>query len=197
MQEYADGLVLDCGAGYPTQSFANVVQFDMFRFPSTDVAGDALRLPFADSSFDAVISQAVLEHVTDPFAYAREVLRVLKPGGKVLVDAAFMQPVHAYPHHYFNTTLMGLGEVMQPFEVIEEGVAPHQKPWVMLNWVLQRYVAGLSSERDRKAMLKSTVGDILKKLGQGAPQPPFDSLTSQAEQELAAGVYFLGRKPSE
>ncbi len=44
-------------------------------------AGDVQRLPFADASFDAVISCDVLEHVPDDAAAVREMLRVTRPGG--------------------------------------------------------------------------------------------------------------------
>jgi SAM-dependent methyltransferase len=42
----------------------------------------AENLPFADESFDAVISYDVLEHVVDPFGALAEIARVLKPGGR-------------------------------------------------------------------------------------------------------------------
>jgi ubiquinone/menaquinone biosynthesis C-methylase UbiE len=42
---------------------------------------DALTYPFPDGSFDACISDYVLEHVADPEAHFAEVARVLKPGG--------------------------------------------------------------------------------------------------------------------
>jgi SAM-dependent methyltransferase len=42
---------------------------------------DGLRLPFADSSFDACVSNYVLEHVEDPAQHLREVARVLREGG--------------------------------------------------------------------------------------------------------------------
>lgn len=43
--------------------------------------GDATRLPFADGSFDVVITSEVLEHIQDDVAAIGEMLRVLKPGG--------------------------------------------------------------------------------------------------------------------
>ena len=47
--------------------------------------GDAERLPFPDAMFDLVTCQTVLIHVRDPRAVVREMVRVLKPGGAVLV----------------------------------------------------------------------------------------------------------------
>lgn len=43
--------------------------------------GDATKLPFADDSFDKVITSEVLEHVQDDVAAISEMIRVLKPGG--------------------------------------------------------------------------------------------------------------------
>lgn len=44
--------------------------------------GDATRLPFADASFDVVITSEVLEHIQDDVAAIAEMTRVLKPGGR-------------------------------------------------------------------------------------------------------------------
>lgn len=45
---------------------------------------DASRLPFSDSSFDVAVCIEVLEHLFDPRAAAVEILRVLRPGGKLI-----------------------------------------------------------------------------------------------------------------
>ena len=49
------------------------------------VEGDAHHLPFADATFDAVHCERVLMHLEDPPLAIREMLRVLRPGGRILV----------------------------------------------------------------------------------------------------------------
>ncbi len=49
------------------------------------VAASADRLPYPDASFDAVVTDSVLEHLDDPRAALQEWARVLRPGGTVLV----------------------------------------------------------------------------------------------------------------
>lgn len=73
------------------------------------VAGDAMRLPFADASFDAVTISFGIRNVVDPDACMREMLRVTRPGGRLVicefshipvrvVDRAFTQYlVHVMP----------------------------------------------------------------------------------------------------
>lgn len=47
---------------------------------------DALALPFAEASFDVVLSGGLLEHFRDPVAVVREMVRVLRPGGLLYAD---------------------------------------------------------------------------------------------------------------
>ncbi len=51
------------------------------------VAGDMMRMPFADESFDCVTCGWVIEHLPDPRPGLREIGRVLKPGGRALILA--------------------------------------------------------------------------------------------------------------
>jgi SAM-dependent methyltransferase len=50
------------------------------------VEGDALRMPFPDAHFDAVIAAEVLEHIPDDEAAMAEIARVVRPGGLVAVS---------------------------------------------------------------------------------------------------------------
>ncbi|WP_040494216.1 class I SAM-dependent methyltransferase [Ilumatobacter nonamiensis] len=55
-------------------------EIDIARFKGV-LRGDATKLPFADGSFDKVITSEVLEHIQDDVTAIAEMVRVLKPGG--------------------------------------------------------------------------------------------------------------------
>ena len=56
-------------------------------------AADAMRLPFADDSFDAVTMSFGLRNVSSVEAALEEFLRVTRPGGRLVV-CEFSQPVN-------------------------------------------------------------------------------------------------------
>ncbi|WP_264668753.1 demethylmenaquinone methyltransferase [Arthrobacter sp. VKM Ac-2550] len=69
-----------------------MLQVGKRRRPDIDfVAGDATSLPFADNSFDAVTISFGLRNVNEPRKALQEMLRVTKPGGR-LVIAEFSSP---------------------------------------------------------------------------------------------------------
>jgi SAM-dependent methyltransferase len=98
------GAVLDWGCGYGQVSNLlqaaglDVTAFDyqpdavegprpMERYPHLSVwlSPEPWRLPFADRSFDAVLSCGVLEHVAEPDRSLEEIRRILRPGGTFYV----------------------------------------------------------------------------------------------------------------
>jgi len=54
--------------------------------------GNALRLPFADQSFDLIVCSEVLEHIPNYEAALKEVARVLKPGGQLVISVPRFWP---------------------------------------------------------------------------------------------------------
>ena len=106
-----------------------------------------------------------------------------------LIDAAFMQPYHGDPDHYFNMTRSGLREILQGFEIEELGVRPYQNPSLGLIMQIETVMPFVSSAvwRDR---LKRAL-HLLKEDGEF-----FDSCLGEVGRDtIAAGVYALARKP--
>ena len=46
---------------------------------------DAKDLPYSDQSFDGVVSNSIIHHLPDPMAAVREISRVIRPGGLILI----------------------------------------------------------------------------------------------------------------
>src|SRR5690606_19278094 len=66
------------------------------------------KLPVPSQTYDLVLSTQVLEHVQDPSAYLNEALRVLQPGGRLVLTTHGVFPDHACPHDYQRWTADGL-----------------------------------------------------------------------------------------
>lgn len=79
------------------------VCLDIAPGADVDVVGDlhALSDDWTDK-FDAFVAFAVFEHLERPWIAAREVARVLKPGGRFLVSTHQCFPIHAYPNDFFR-----------------------------------------------------------------------------------------------
>jgi SAM-dependent methyltransferase len=138
----AGGRILDAGAGtqryreycthlvYVSQDFGKYdgtgdsrgLQTGVFDYGKLDIISDITAIPTPDDCFDAVLCTEVLEHVPLPEDALRELVRVLKPGGRLILTAPFVSFTHVAPYHYctgfnryfFQTHLEALG-----MEIIE------------------------------------------------------------------------------
>jgi SAM-dependent methyltransferase len=72
--------------------------------------GDGCSMHFKDASFDTVLNVQVLEHVFEPNAMMREMCRVLKPGGHLIILVPQTATLHLIPHHYYNFTRFWIKE---------------------------------------------------------------------------------------
>lgn len=67
---------------------------------SNDFVGDALAIPFRDETFDAVLSIGVLHHTPAPLEGLEECIRVLKPGGSLVVALYNYDNPYRYVYRY-------------------------------------------------------------------------------------------------
>ncbi len=122
VERLPDGAIaVDLGGGDRRFGDPRVINLEYMRFELPDLFADGLRLPFRTGSLDLVLSQAVLEHVPDPQQAVDEMRRVLRPGGTLYCEVAFMQPLHAVPSHYFNVTIFGLQHLLRDWDIVESG----------------------------------------------------------------------------
>ena len=121
---------------------ARVVAFDVFTSPWTAFIADAHRIPLADKSVDAVVVQAVLEHVLEPPAIVSEIQRILTPGGLVYAETPFLQQVHAGPYDFIRYTSSGHRYLFRAFDEIASG--PVAGPGTELVWSIDHMVRGLT-----------------------------------------------------
>ena len=104
------GTVLDLGCGSkPYRSFFEAslyVGMDVAQSghdhtrESIDVYYNGKVFPFSDNTFDSLVCFEVLEHVFEPKILLKEIYRVLKPGGLLLLTAPFSWDEHEQPYDY-------------------------------------------------------------------------------------------------
>lgn len=166
------------------------------RFVETDIAVsrrvamvcDGHDLPFADGTFDAVVAQAVLEHVLDPFRCVDEMHRVLKPGGLVYAETAFMQGVHGGRYDFMRFTHLGHRRLFRRFEEVESGASCG--PGMALGWSYRYFWRSLATTRLGRAAAQLWSGYT------GFFWKAFDHLLIDRPRALdnASAVYFLGTR---
>jgi SAM-dependent methyltransferase len=192
--KHKDGLILDCGAGRRDVYFENVVNYEIVGYDSTDVIGVGEQLPFESNTFDAVFSIAVLEHVRDPFRCAAEIARVLKRGGELYCCMPFLQPLHGFPHHYFNATPQGARRLFEDMLRVESVSVPRAlHPIWALSWILRSWSEGLD-DPTRSAFLDMKVKELMV-----PPEPLLthsfaSELSPEKHLELAAGTVLKAVK---
>ncbi len=109
-------VLLNIGSGSPSESkFYEdrkflAINFDInAKYLGVDVIGDAHSLPFKDNSIDIITSFEVFEHLKNPFVAAKEIFRVVKPGGCLIGSVAFLKQYHS---SFFHMTHMGVIELL-------------------------------------------------------------------------------------
>jgi SAM-dependent methyltransferase len=86
---------------------------DPVENPHAELKGAVEALPVGDGSVDVVLCSQVLEHVEDPAQAVRELFRVLRPGGWLLLTTHGAYYYHPRPADYWRWTHTGLEKVLR------------------------------------------------------------------------------------
>lgn len=116
-------VVLDLGCGnkpgYHKPIKGKIICFDKFKNKITHVAGDADQLPFRADSFDKIISVNSFYYFKSPFSVAKDLRRILKKGGKIVLVLPFFYPIHDAPVDKYRFTEYGLRALLGEYFKIE------------------------------------------------------------------------------
>jgi demethylmenaquinone methyltransferase/2-methoxy-6-polyprenyl-1,4-benzoquinol methylase len=100
--------------------------------PVRFVAGDALRLPFADQTFDAVTISFGLRNVADLDAALAEMRRVTRPGGRLVIcEFGHLRPaaLNTFYERYLAAALPAVAKRLSPAGDAYEYLAESIKDW--------------------------------------------------------------------
>jgi len=87
------------------------------RYPEVDIQA----LPYDDNVFGVVVSDQVLEHVTDPRQAVKESLRVVRPNGLIIHTTCFLNPIHLFPVDMWRFSPEALIQLAAGAELMEAG----------------------------------------------------------------------------
>lgn len=202
--------ILDAGAGecqfkkfcnhlqYIAQDFAlyngsgaSGLQTGTWDNSKLDIISDIAAIPVENASFDAVMCIEVLEHVPDPVSALKEITRVLKPDGYLLITAPFASLTHFAPYHFatgFNRYFYEHHLHLLDFEIIDIEINGNYFEFLAqevrrLNTIAERYTSKKLNKIERffeRQFLK-----VLQK---------FSNWDKNSAELLAYGVQVFARK---
>jgi len=197
------GLVLNLSAGGSAEKIGNIVEVEFALFRHTDIIADAHILPFVDECFEGIISMNAFEHYHNPNQVAADLMRVLKPGGWVVVQTAFLQPEHEYPWHFYNATSEGMKLWFKHFTIDEVRISENFNPLYALSWLAAECEAALRSDASSKAAdkfrsssMKSFIDHWIKgNVQESDLWEEFRDLSQASQRPIAAGFELIATKP--
>jgi len=182
------------GAGmeeFRAQKNIHFIDTDVAFGPLTKAIADAHSLPLNNGSVDAVVAQAVLEHVAEPERCVSEIHRVLRPGGYLYAETPFLEPAHSTPYDFHRFTFIGYRRLFRSFSVL--GMGPVGGPAQALAHQWASMLSCFGSTRVVRGLMfvfARLSGFWLKYLDRQLNRNP-------RALHCAFGLYFLGRKADQ
>jgi len=128
------GVIYDLGCGeapykefflkYASQ-YVGVDWAESYHNTKADIVADLnVPLPIEDEIVDTVISISVLEHLREPQNMLNEAFRILKPGGRIILQVPWQWWVHEAPYDYFRFTPYAFKYMLEKIGFVDVSVEP-------------------------------------------------------------------------
>ena len=78
-----------------------------------DIWGNAVFLPVKTGSIDTVFASMVLEHISEPDVFMKEISRILKPNSKLILLTPQSYPLHHEQFDFYRFTKLGIKYLME------------------------------------------------------------------------------------
>lgn len=133
------GIMVDVGCGskpYAAFFFHSALRYVGIDLPASgadaDVFADAMHLPLAEASIDVCFNVWLLDDLSDPDQYFREINRILKPEGISIMIENQSFPEHDAPRDFFRFTRHGLERLAHRNGLIVEEMRPLGGFWAQI-----------------------------------------------------------------
>lgn len=159
----------------------------------SDISADLNQpLPIASNVADTVVSISVLEHLHEPATMINETFRILKPGGRFILQVPWQWRVHEAPHDFFRYTPYGLKYLLDKagfVDIVIESQSGFFSMWLLkFNYFSLRFTL---APRPLRWLIKTTLRPIWYLNQKAAPY--LDKLDKNWEIETS-GYFVTARK---
>lgn len=131
------------------------------------MAYDGIHIPLDDNAMDLIFCRQVFEHVRYPEPLLAQIHRVLKPGGRLILSASFLEPYHS--HSRFGYTPFGFHDLLRDANLIPLAFRPGADG---LSLIIRRLMGNPGITRrwvDRQSPLNHLI-ELWGKLRRRSPQ---------------------------
>jgi SAM-dependent methyltransferase len=191
---YAKGRLLDVGCGSkPYEQFFSVDRHIGVDWPTSlqslqvEAFAHAEALPFLDRVFDSVLCTEVLEHLKHPDTAIREMSRVLKPGGNLIVSVPFIHELHEQPVDFSRFTSFGLLSKVEDAGLTPTLLRHRGGPMIVLSDMVFRILVTYIKAAFRRIPLGKRIELSVLKLLVVGPQRALAKLCIAKTTRLAGG----------
>lgn len=119
------------------------VQTGKYDTKNVDIISDITSIPVKDSFFDYILCTEVFEHIPDPLSALKEMNRITKKGGGIILTSPFASLTHFYPYFFYSGFSEEFYKVNLPrfgYKIKEIYIIGNYFSWLAIEFLRMPYV---------------------------------------------------------